>query len=286
MCQKRLGALLLFVFSAAAFAQAGDEDYARRMAREHAQDTPTASAEASRALSGEVQEESVIYANLSGASVAGFLATPAAGAQGHPALILIHEWWGLNDNVRAMARQFAAKGYTALAVDLYNGQSAGTPEQARELMMAAMQDRGSAEANLASAMAYLREQLGVSRVATLGWCFGGGWSLNASLLMPEKVDATVIYYGRLVTDPEALQVLKSPVLGFFGALDRGIPVADVEAFQAALGKLGKRAEIHIYPDADHAFANPSGTRYNAAAADDAWNKLMVFLERELATPPR
>jgi carboxymethylenebutenolidase len=232
-----------------------------------------------------VREESVAYAHIAGSPVSGFLATPSAGARGHPALILIHEWWGLNDNIRAMARQFAAKGYTALAVDLYKGQAAGTPEQARELMMAAMQDRSSAEANLEAAMTYLREKLGVSRVATLGWCFGGGWSLSASLLMPDKVDATVIYYGRLVTDPESLQRLQSPVLGFFGALDRGIPVADVEAFQAALKELGKQAEIHIYPEADHAFANPSGTRYNAEAADDAWEKLMVFLGRELAEGP-
>jgi len=264
------------------YAQQGDRDYAEGMAREHAGDTPQASPAAAREAGAGAQEQEIAYASGDGGQVGGYLATPAGGARGRPALIVIHEWWGLNDNVRAMARQFAAEGYVALAVDLYGGQAAGDPEQARALMMQVMQDKGAAESTLRGAMRYLREQLQVARVGTLGWCFGGGWSLSASLLMPGQVDATVIYYGRLETDPAALQPLQGPVLGFFGELDRGIPVADVRAFEAALRQLGKPAEIHVYPDADHAFANPSGTRYNAAAAEDAWQKLLEFLARNLA----
>jgi carboxymethylenebutenolidase len=119
------------------------------------------------------------------------------------------------------------------------------------------------------------------KVGTIGWCFGGGWSLGTALALPDQVDATVIYYGRLVTDAEALEPLQMPILGFFGAEDQGIPVDSVRAFEQALESLEKNATIHVYDGADHAFANPSGNNYQAEPADDAWGKTLAFFETHL-----
>ena len=194
--------------------------------------------------------------------------------------MVIHEWWGLNDNVKAMARRLAGAGYLALAVDLYEGEVAEDRTDASRLA------RGSGERteqildNLHQAIEHLRSA-GVERIGVIGWCFGGGWSLRTALAFPDKVDAAVIYYGRLTTDKAELEPLSSPVLGIFGALDDGIPVATVKEFQAALEALDKEATIHIYEDADHAFANPSGTRYNETAAEDAWAKTLAFFSLHL-----
>jgi carboxymethylenebutenolidase len=198
-----------------------------------------------------------------------------------PGLIVIQEWWGLNDNIRAMADRLAGEGYLALAVDLYGGEVAEDRDKAMQLMQAAMNESAALEENLRQAYAYLEEEAGAPRIGTIGWCFGGGWSLNTALLLPDKVDATVIYYGRLVTDREALAKLGMPILGVFGAEDQGIPVESVKEFEAALDSLGKEAQIRIYEGADHAFANPSGTRYQPEAAADAWEKTIAFFNQHL-----
>jgi carboxymethylenebutenolidase len=259
----------------------GEGDYTERMATEHAGDRP----EASEAAAGEprmpVEEMEVEYATLGMDPVRGFLARPAEGAAGAPGIIVIHEWWGLNDNIRSMARQLAGEGYVALAVDLYGGQVASDPERARELMSATMEREVELEDNLGQAYRYLTEQAGAERVGVIGWCFGGGWSLRTALMLPDAIDAAVIYYGRLVTDRERLERLEMPILGIFGAEDGGIPVETVREFEAALDALGKDARIHVYEGAEHAFANPSGTRYDAEAAGDAWTKTLAFFEEHL-----
>ena len=196
-----------------------------------------------------------------------------------PGVLLIHEWWGLNDNVRSMTEQLAGEGYQALAVDLYGGKSADTRDGAMELMSASMERGEALTENVKQAFAYLEAD--GQKVGTIGWCFGGGWSLQTALALPEDVDATVIYYGRLVTDQDELAPLQMPILGLFGAEDQGIPVDSVNAFEASLNALGKDAAIHIYEGADHAFANPSGTRYDAAAAEDAWRRTTAFLRSHL-----
>lgn len=256
-----------------------DEEYAEAMATEHAEDEPVASGAATGEASGEVRTEEVVYASVDGHEVTGYLARPA-GEEKAPGLIVIHEWWGLNDNIRTMAERFAAEGYAALAVDLYGGRVGETPEEAREIMQSL--DEATAEANLRQAYDYLTTTVGASEVGTIGWCFGGGWSLRTALLLPEAIDATVIYYGRLVTDPERLEPLTMPILGIFGAEDQGIPVASVREFEGALEALGKDATIHVYEGAGHAFANPSGTRYVESAAEDAWAKTLEFFAQHLA----
>jgi carboxymethylenebutenolidase len=127
----------------------------------------------------------------------------------------------------------------------------------------------------------LKEQVKATRVGTIGWCFGGSMSLNAALLAPDQVDATIIYYGFVSGDAEQLKPLQAPVLGLFGGADDGIPLDTVRAFEAALKGLGKPVTIHVYDGAGHAFANPSGKNYQAAAAADAWQKSLAFLAEHL-----
>ena len=258
-----------------------DEEYAGRMADEHREDSPVPGAAAEGEPATEVETQTVTYATIEGNGVSGYLAKPKDGEGPFPGIIVIHEWWGLNDNIRAMAEKLAGEGYTALAVDLYGGQVAQDADGAQQMMQAAMQNVEAANQNLREAYAYLEAEQQAPRIGTIGWCFGGGWSLNTALLLPDQVDATIIYYGRLVTDPERLEALQMPILGIFGAEDSGIPVELVEEFGQALDNLEKDASIHIYEGAEHAFANPSGTRYKADAATDAWEKTLTFFEQHL-----
>ncbi len=257
------------------------DDFVARMEREHAGDRPLASPAAETEPAAPVSAGPVDYAVVGEQAVAGYLARPE-GAEGPlPGVILIHEWWGLNDNIRAVARRLAGEGYAALAVDLYGGEAASDRETAARLARAAGERPADALANLRAATTYLEQRLGAPRIGVVGWCFGGGWSLRAALDQGPAIDAAVIYYGRLVTGREELAALEAPVLGLFGALDGGIPVSAVREFQHALEGLGKTASIHVYEDADHAFANPSGGRYNATAAEDAWAKTLAFFDRHL-----
>jgi carboxymethylenebutenolidase len=273
--------LFLALILSAGCGSSGKDDYAERMAAEHAADEPVASGAAEQEPAADVEAEDVVYAEVGGAPVTGYLARPAGGGTGLPGIIVIQEWWGLNDNIRSMARRLAGQGYTALAVDLYEGNVATDPETARSLMSESMGREADLEDNLRQAYAYLTEQAGAPRVGVIGWCFGGGWSLRTALMLPGEIDAAVIYYGRLVTDPEQLAALDMPVLGIFGAEDRGIPIESVREFETVTAELGKDVTVVVYPGADHAFANPSGTRYDAEAAEDAWGETLSFFEKHL-----
>ena len=196
---------------------------------------------------------------------------PQDAAEPLPGIIVIHEWWGLNDNIKAMTRRLAGEGYVALAVDLYGGATAETPEAAQALMSALLAEPDAARNNLRQAYDYLEKYAFAPRIASIGWCLGGGWSLQTALLYPDALDAMVMYYGQVVTDRDRLAPLNVPVLGFFGAEDESIPVRDVQEFRSTLMDLGKNAEVLIVPRADHAFANPSGGNYNEQAANEAWD---------------
>jgi len=273
------------VDDSAAGEAAGDDDYADRMAEQHAgeQPLPAFAGDQGRYADVAVTTEEVTYSTAGGNQVSGYLALPEGARESGdvplPGLIVIHEWWGLNDNVETMARLFAHHGYAALAVDLYGGQAADSAEAARELMSGVQEE--AATDNLNDAYQYLTEEIGTPTVGVIGWCFGGGWSLNAALAMPDQLDAAVIYYGRLVEDRERLDRLDMPLLGIFGGEDQGIPVDGVRQFESTLEELGKDAEIHVYEGAGHAFANPSGERYQPEAAKDAWEKTIAFLDAEL-----
>ncbi|MEA5509150.1 dienelactone hydrolase family protein [Crocosphaera sp. UHCC 0190] len=229
-----------------------------------------------------VTGEMISYGNLGGKPINGYLASPIKRDRPLPGIIIIHEWWGLNDNIKAMTRQIADQGYNALAVDLYEGEFADTPEKARELVTNAQNNSDRLKQNLMLAYQYLEQTQKAPKIASLGWCFGGSWSLKTALLFPDKLDAAVIYYGgELETNPEVLKPLQMPILGIFGELDQRPSPEMVNSFETALKSLNKQAEIYIYPNADHAFANPSGQRYNPEAAIDAWEKTLQFLSKHL-----
>ncbi|MEM8808637.1 MAG: dienelactone hydrolase family protein [Cyanobacteria bacterium P01_G01_bin.38] len=261
--------------------EVSSDSYTEKMAQEHKDEKPVASAIANQPAAVEVTSTMVEYATVEGQPVQGFFSKPAAAEGSLPGIIAIHEWWGLNDNIKSVAERLAGEGYSVLAVDLYQGQVADQPDQARQFMQAVMQNAEPANNNLIQAFEYLTEQQQSPLVGSIGWCFGGAWSLNTGLLLPDQLDALAIYYGRLETNPEVLAPLQMPIIGFFGGLDQGIPVEDVTAFETTLNELGKTAEIHIYPEADHAFANPSGERYNPEAAEDAWEKTLAFFAETL-----
>jgi len=259
--------------------QAG-RDTADAMSREHAGDSISPSEAATTEPSQAVDFETLAYAEVDDELVYGYLAYPSGMTEPLPAVIMIHEWWGLNDNIRAMAKRLAAEGYMVLAVDLYGGETAANAGAARVKMLEVVENSELAEENLRQAVEFLKTT-GAPAIASLGWCFGGGWSLNSAMLFPEELDATVIYYGQVTNDDEKLRVIDSPLLGFFGGADRGISLDSVNAFKAALQRLRIDNEIHIYPDVGHAFANPSGNNYNREAAEDAWSRTLQFLARNL-----
>lgn len=229
-----------------------------------------------------VTADMVTYGRLDGKEIKGYLASGMNSDRPLPGIIVIHEWWGLNDNIKAMTRKLAAEGYTALAVDMYGGESAETPEKARELVTEARNNSDRLKDNLTLAYQYLEEEENAPKIASIGWCFGGSLSLQTALLFPETLDAAVIYYGGdLETDPEVLKPLEMPILGIFGELDNRPSPETVEAFEKALKSLDVDVDVYIYPNADHAFANPSGERYNPVAAMDAWDKTVDFLSEHL-----
>ena len=276
-----LALLACALLGSAACAPASPNDgYAGRMANEHADHTPTANAASATEPRQDVVAEEVVYGEVNGQPVRGYLARPVGARDPLPGILVIHEWWGLNDNVRAMARRLAGEGYAALAVDLYGGEAATDPQAARQLMQTAMSNRSAGVENLRDAAAFLRAR-GIPRMGVIGWCFGGAWSLQSALFMPEQIDAAVVYYGQPETDPAALRALDAPLLGLFGEEDSGIPVDQVRKMEAALDSLDKDATIVVYPGAKHAFANPSGQAYNAEAAEDAWQRTVAFLARHL-----
>jgi carboxymethylenebutenolidase len=250
------------------------------MSREHAEDSSDASPAAEVPPGLPVDFDTLPYADVDNELAYGYLAFPSGVIEPIPAIIMIHEWWGLNDNVRAMANRLAAEGYMVLAVDLYGGSVAETPGQARQLMLEVVENPAPAEENLRQALDFLGIA-GSPRIASLGWCFGGGWSLNSAMLFPEQIDASVIFYGQVTDDEERLASIEAPVLGLFAAEDTGIKVEGVNDFGDAMQRLRKDLDLHIYPGVGHAFANPTGNNYDAEAAEDAWQKTVDFLAQHL-----
>ena len=213
-------------------------------------------------------------------NVSGMLYQPA-GKGPFPAIVVIHEWWGLNDWVKEQASKLADQGYVTLAIDLYRGKVATTADEAHELMRGVPNDRSTKD--LLAASSYLRSQKNVNpkKVGSIGWCMGGGYSLDLAINDPQLA-AAVINYGHLASESDTLKKINAPILGLFGGQDRGIPVEDVQKFAAELKKLGKTVDVTVYPDAGHAFENPNNKQgYRAGDAADAWDRTVKFFAQYL-----
>ena len=227
---------------------------------------------------GQAESTEMVEIPIEGAkSARGALALPAA--ESAPALLLIHEWWGLNDQIKAVAADFAKLGFVAFAIDLFDSEPATEPDGAVKLVQGL--DGAVATAKLVAAVGWLAEHERTNgRVATIGWGFGGGWSLDASLATP--VSATVVYYGNVDKTALDLKALSGPVLGHFATLDQSITRDMVERFEKAMAEAGKADLLTAYwYEADHAFANPSGGRFDADDARLAWDRTVEFLRAGL-----
>lgn len=221
------------------------------------------------------------YENMDGQKLYGYLATPQ-GPGPHPAVLLIHEWWGLNEGITTLADALAEEGYVVFAPDGYRGNVTAAFPRALWLRITTPEEQ--VEADMDSALDYLRDLDGVDaeRVASMGFCFGGGHSLQLGLRQSENLALTIIYYGAVVTEPDLLRPLTEaqPVLGIFAEEDNTIFPAEVLEFEAALNSLDIENEITIYPGVGHAFLNEEN--YNQEGpAGDAWAQTLAFLEKNL-----
>ena len=217
-------------------------------------------------------------------TVSAYLSSPAGGGK-HPALILVHEWWGLNDWMRAKANKFAADGYVSLAIDLFRGKTAGTdPDVAHQLIRGLPEDRAARDLDAAFRYLAARADVDASRIGSIGWCMGGGYALQAAIDQP-ALAACIINYGRLVTDPKTIARIRAPMLGNFGADDQGITPPMVQAFEKEARAAGKSVDFKIYPGAGHGFAsNPDPKVYKPDAAKNADARTDAFLTLELKKP--
>ncbi|MGH6934153.1 MAG: dienelactone hydrolase family protein [Dongiaceae bacterium] len=212
----------------------------------------------------------------SGREVSAALALPATTPA--PAVLLIHEWWGLNDQIKTMGAELAKEGLVALAVDLYDGKVASDPASAESYMNAV--DADQATETLTAWIEWLKaDGRTTGKIGTVGWCFGGGWSLNASIAAP--IDATVIYYGWVERPAADLAALKGPVLGQFAETDKWINHEMVAGFETEMAAAGKPLEVHWY-SAGHGFANPTGSNHDKEDALAAWARTLAFFRANLA----
>jgi carboxymethylenebutenolidase len=197
-----------------------------------------------------------------------------------PAIIVVQEWWGLNSQIREVARRLTAQGYVAIVPDLYHGKMADDPERAHVLLRSLEPD--AVHADLHAAFEWLRAQPRVDKspIGIIGFCAGGGFALEEALANP-GLGAVVVFYGEPVTDATRLAALRAPVQAHFGEKDDGIPTSQVDAFRAALRKAGKTADVHVYGGAGHAFMNENRPSYHIDAARLAWARTLAFLQKHL-----
>jgi carboxymethylenebutenolidase len=227
---------------------------------------------------GNLMTETVDYQDPDGETLMGYLVRPSGEPK--PAVVVIQEWWGLNDHIKDVANRFAEQGYVALAPDLYKGVVATEPDEAMKLVMEL--DMAEAAREIQHAIDFLQGQDYVAgeKVGIVGFCMGGGLALQTALA-EDNLGAAVAFYGRPLAPDQAGQV-KAPVLGLYGAADQGIPVADVQTMEKGLADAGIQHEVQIYDGAGHAFFNDTAQSYNEAAATDAWQRTLAWFQEHLA----
>jgi len=217
--------------------------------------------------------------SVNGDTATGYLARPD-GDGPFPGVIVIQEWWGLDAHIRSLAERFAGEGFVALAPDLYHGQVASEPDDARKLVMAMNGDMAVAE--IRAAMTHLTNMEGVQpkSVGVIGFCMGGRLTLAVASTGDDRVGAAASFYGGGVQPtPEFVAGIHAPVLAVYGAEDKGIPPEQYNALAAEMDAQGKTFDMVVYPDAGHAFLNDTRPAYNATAADDAWVRAVQWFHQ-------
>ncbi len=227
-----------------------------------------------------VDAETLPYADVNERLVYGYFAFPSDMVEPLPALVLVHDWWGLDEEMHAAANRIAAAGYIVLAVDLYSGETITAPGAAREKAIAVVENPKAIEENIRQALDFV-EVAGAPAIGIAGWGFGGAYALDAALAFPDRIDAVVVFYGQVPSESDRLATLGSPVLGLFGDKDTTVTPKAALAFAAATNRIGKPAEVEIYPDAGHGFADPRRRQYDPSVAARAWTRMLEFLSTAL-----
>lgn len=246
-----------------------------------AAEAPAAASAAADEPDRPVDSETLPYAEVEQQLVYGFFAAPSDMIEPLPAVIVVHDWWGLDDGVRAAATSLAGEGYIVLAVDLYAGKTVDDVAEARQRMIRVIENPEAVRENLRQAMDFVGVA-GAPSIGVLGWGLGGTWSLNAALAFPERIDAAVVFYGQVDDDERRLASLEAPLLGLFGARDRAVPIAGVRAFEEALERLGKPHMIEVYENVGSRFAERGRDTFAPEAAAAAWQQVAAFLDEHLA----
>jgi carboxymethylenebutenolidase len=221
----------------------------------------------------------IVSFTANGSAAEGYLATPASGTG--PGLIVIQEWWGLVDHIKAVCERFASAGYVSLAPDHYHGEQTRSPDQAAKLFMALNIGQAGREIRGAAEFLAAHEAVRPGKVGVLGFCMGGQLALYAAAEHPDRVSCAVDFYGihpGVTIDPARVRV---PVLGHFGNRDESVPAAGVRRLAADIARAGGTFDVHFY-EAGHAFFNDTRPQaYDEPSARLAWNRTLEFLGRYL-----
>ncbi|MEM1261163.1 MAG: dienelactone hydrolase family protein [Pseudomonadota bacterium] len=249
-----------------------------------AQPTPTPTVDG-RASTGDM----LAYAEVEGTLARGFLAYPSDMIEPLPAIMLLHDWFGLDDNVKALAKDLAGQGYVVLAVDLFDGKTGTLPRDTRDALVRMLEKPELTRTNLEQAITFVRETVGSPRLAMLGFGSGGLWSLNTALATPDEFRALILVQGQTLPDADRLESLTNvPMLGIYGAADRSIPQDAVREFGDALTDAEVTHTIRLYPTAGNAFMLRTSRNFSPKQAESAWEVIYEFLGEHLAgeTPVR
>ena len=243
----------------------------------------------SKSMASNIKEEMGTY-KAGNVTLAGFVAFDESIKGKRPVVLVVHEWWGLNDYIKMRARKLAALGYLAIAVDMFgNGKNAANPKEAQELTAPIYKDPQLAKSRLDAAIKKIKEfpQADPNNIAAIGYCFGGGVVLNCAKL-GEDLKGVVSFHGGLIGVPADKKLLKAKILVCHGGSDKFVSMADADVFKHQLDSIGANYTFKVYANATHAFTNPDATQigkqfnmpieYNAQADNDSWNDMKVFLD--------